>query len=162
MIADGVAVGREDERHLVVPGVGDLLHAAVAGVEADLADVDRQHPTRMGAHDLGVHLRVALPGVADEDERQLRVQGEDLLDPAVLGGAALATAEEVAQQQRPEREVPVLEERAQEGVQVPRTGGDVEERAGIGPDAREVAIELGGARERRARQRGAGEGSDAP
>ena len=42
--AYGVAVRRQHERHVVVPRIGHLLDPAVAGVEAHLADVDREHP----------------------------------------------------------------------------------------------------------------------
>ncbi len=46
--AYGVAVGRQHERHVGVPGVADLLDPAVAGVEPHLADVDRQEPVAGG------------------------------------------------------------------------------------------------------------------
>ena len=65
-------------------------------------------------------------------------------------------AEQVAQQHRPAREGRgARRKRGQERMQVPRAGGDVEDRV---PAGREVPVELRRARERRARQRRPGDG----
>src|SRR3954447_18456501 len=59
--AHGVAVGCEHERYVVGPRPEDLLHATVSGVDAHLADVDRDDPSRVSPHDVGIDLRVPFP-----------------------------------------------------------------------------------------------------
>ncbi len=94
----------------------------------------------MGADDVGVDLRVLLPGIPEQHERQPRVQLQNLVDPAVLLLAAGRRAEKVTQEHWARREVVVAQERDQERVQVPWARRDVEEGVGAGG---EVAVELG-------------------
>ena len=155
--AYGVGVRGQHERHVRAPGVGDLLHASVARVQPHLADVDRQDPPGVLAHDVGVDRGVVLAGVAEEDEGQVRVEVEDLPDAVVLLLATPPGAEQVAQQDGTEREAAVTEEADQERVQVPRARRDVEDRVHVGG---EVLVELDRPGERRAGERGAGEGLD--
>jgi hypothetical protein len=74
-----------------------------------------------------------LARVAQQDERQVRMQVEDLVQPYGLRLTAGRGAEQVAQQDRSPREVPVLEEGDQEREEVPGAGGDVEERVPADP-----------------------------
>ena len=113
-----------------------------------------QDPPGVGPDDVGVDLGVLLPGVADQNERQLGVQVEDLPDAAGLLLAAGGGAEQVAQQHRAHRESAVPQKRHQEGVQVPGARGDVKDRIHPG---REVAVQVRCTRERRPREGGAGE-----
>ena len=82
---------------------------------------------------------------------------EDLPDAVVLLLAPPPRAEQVAQQHGPEREAAVPQEAHQERVQVPRARRDVEDRVHPGG---EVLVELDRPGERRAGERGAGEGLD--
>src|SRR5215203_2782507 len=64
---------------------------------------------------------------------------EDLLDASVFLLTPGRGAEQVAEQQRPDRELAVSDERHQEAVQVPGAGRDVEDR--VDADG-EVAVQL--------------------
>jgi len=111
------------------------------------ADVDRPDALREAVHDAAVDLWILLAAVADQDELELRVGGEDVLDRFALVLLFAAKAE-VAQQERPARQplhVEVLDERR---VEVPGALRDVEERVHAGVQR---AVERGHAAEGLAR-----------
>src|SRR5690606_25448148 len=107
-------------------------------IPADIADVDRLHSPGVELHDLGVNFRVFLAAVADEQEGQVCVEIENpangaQLVIAMLGGQQLLPADSpVAQEQhRPQGDVLVFKEIAQQVVNVPGTAGDEEQRVNV-------------------------------
>ena len=135
--AYGVAVGRQHERHVLVPAVRHRLDPAVAGIEAHLADVDGAGSGRGGR----ARCRRRSAGPARRSRRSART--------AAAGAAASTSSIRSCLRARPSR-VPIRSRSSigpsgksrwrrkadQERVQVPRAGGDVEERvpaAAAGP-----------------------------
>src|SRR5688500_15532344 len=74
----------------------------------DRADVDDPDARREAVHDVAVDLGILLAAVADQDELEAGVGGEDLLYGFSLV-LFLATQAEVAQHQRPQRQALHLE-----------------------------------------------------
>ena len=56
------------------------------GIGRDVPDVDPEDARRIAGNDLAIDLRILLPGIADQQERERRVQLDDALDRLELVG----------------------------------------------------------------------------
>jgi len=87
----------------------------------------------MLSHDLAVDLRVTLAGVADQDEREIRVHGEQRAYDAEFVTVVVAQGRRapVLQEKRARRHAVYVEEVFQHVVEVPGAAGDVEDRVEV-------------------------------
>lgn len=87
------------------------MHLTIVRVAPDLADVDREDPSRIRPSDGGVDLGTCIPGVADGHEPQPTVKINALLGATRLLLATGEGAKQVAEQHYARREPVVADER---------------------------------------------------
>lgn len=97
-----------------------------------VADINRQDAAGVIAGGFEVDVGIVLAGVADENEGQVGVSGQDFIDHVcfvglVIGNGIFGGKAEVAQQDGAAGEVVEVQEVEQQIVKVPRGVGDVEE-----------------------------------
>src|SRR5215210_8990553 len=99
---------------------------------SDVPDVDGRDASGMLSYRLQVDLRVLLPRVADQDEREILVGAEEATDHPHLVVPVLPenTQAPVFEKQRPGRNAVHIEEVYEHVVDVPGAAGDVEDRVG--------------------------------
>jgi len=135
---------------------GDLPYFRVALVGGDVAQVGGEDAVGVLLDRRQVGLRVALTAVADEEEVEVGVGGEDRLDPLELVlllpllEQVLLLEPEVLEEDRTGRDVVEVEVVVEQPVVVPRARRDVEDRVRgpAGGATLERPVEGGDAEER--------------
>ncbi len=126
--------GGEQHLHPGAPQlVGDHVYGGVALFRRHVADVDGVYAAGMLVDDLAVDLRVALAGVADQDEGEIRIRREQRPYYVELVHIVLTHGREapVLQEERTGRDAMNVEEILQHVVEVPGAAGDVEDRVEV-------------------------------